>query len=137
MIIAQSKVLTQHDSDFPSPQRTVRHRPEVQGEELGRRVRGQVHQEAAAVVQPARGEPRGDRARGQHPTGDPAQQHHHAARHLREQDGRDPDPGARVGRRAVRLPGREGVSDRGGGHAVPQADPGRRPLPPLQAHRSL
>lgn len=40
-------------------------------------------------------------------------------------------------RRALRLPGREGVPERGGGHAVPQADPGWSPLPALQADRSL
>lgn len=34
-------------------------------------------------------------------------------------------------------PGREGVTDRGRGHPVPQADPGWCPLPALQAHCPL
>uniref|UniRef100_A0ABI8APY5 Protein kinase domain-containing protein n=1 Tax=Felis catus TaxID=9685 RepID=A0ABI8APY5_FELCA len=100
-------------------------------------VRGQVHQEASPVVQPAGGQPGGDRAGGEHPAGDPAPQHHHAARHLREQDGRGAHPGAGLGRGALRLPGGEGVADGGRGHPVSQADPGRRPLPALEAHRPL
>uniref|UniRef100_A0A8B9US52 Uncharacterized protein n=1 Tax=Anas zonorhyncha TaxID=75864 RepID=A0A8B9US52_9AVES len=119
------------------PQRPVCHRAEVSGEENGPGVRGQVHQEAAALVQPARREPGGDREGGGHPAGDPAPQHHHAARHLREQNGRGADPGAGLGGRALRFPGREGVPDGGGGHPVPQADPGRGALPALQAHRPL
>lgn len=40
-------------------------------------------------------------------------------------------------RGAVRLPGSEGVSERGGGHAVHQADPGGGELPPRQKDRPL
>lgn len=42
----------------------------------------QVHQEAPEPGQPARGEPGGDRARGQHPAAGPARQHRQAARRL-------------------------------------------------------
>lgn len=119
------------------PQRPVCDRAEMPAEGHGEGVRGQVHQEAPPVVQPAGGQPGGDRAGGEHPAGDPAPQHHHAARHLREQDRCGAHPGAGLRRGALRLPGRKGVADGGRGHPVPQADPGRRPLPALQAHCPL
>lgn len=47
-------------------------------------------------------------------------------------------PPVQRGRRgALWLPGREGVTERGGGHSVPQADPGWGLLPALQANSSL
>lgn len=77
-----------------SSQWPVCYSEEVSGEEHGVGVRCQVHQEAAEPGQPARGEPRRDWARGQHPAAGPAQQHRPAAWHLREQDWRGAHPGA-------------------------------------------
>lgn len=42
-----------------------------------------------------------------------------------------------LGGRAVRLPGPEGVSERGGGGSVHQANPGGRQLPPRQENSPL
>lgn len=73
--------------------------PVCYSEEMSREKHGcgiccQVHQEAPEPGQPARGEPGGDRAGGQHPAADPARQHRQAARHLWEQDRRGPHSGA-------------------------------------------
>lgn len=75
-------------------QRAVCHREAVQREEQRSGVRRQVHQEAAEPGQLSRGEAGGDRARGGHPAADPAPQHRHAARRLREPHGRGAHPGA-------------------------------------------
>lgn len=75
-------------------QRAVCHREAMQREKHGPGVRCQVHQEAAEYGQLSRGEAGGDRAGGEHPAADPAPQHRHAARRLREPHGCGADPGA-------------------------------------------
>lgn len=77
-----------------SSQWAVCYSEEVSGEKHGGGICCQVHQEEAEQGQPARGEPRGDRARGRHPAAGPARQHRPTARHLREQDRRGAHPGA-------------------------------------------
>ena len=62
-----------------SLQRTVCDCAEVPAEGYWEGVCSQVHQEAPPVVQSPGSEPRGDRAGGEHPAGDPAPQHHHTA----------------------------------------------------------
>lgn len=83
------------------PQRTVRHREAVSGEEHGLPVRGKVHQEAPEHGQLAGGEAGGDRARGGHPAAGPAPQHCDSARCLREPHGRGSHPGAVSDRRST------------------------------------
>ena len=62
-----------------SPQRPVRHREEVPGEEHGAGLRGQVHQEATEPGQPAGRVPGGDPAGGGHPVAGAEPQRHHTA----------------------------------------------------------
>lgn len=76
------------------PQRAVCHRQAMQREKHRSGIRRQVHQEASEHGQLSRGEAGGDRAGGGHPATDPAPQHRHSARCLREPDRRGAHPGA-------------------------------------------
>ena len=66
----------------------------MSAQEHGRGVRRQIHQEAAQQIESTGGDEGGHRAGGEHPEGDPAPEHHHAARGLREQGRGHPHPGA-------------------------------------------
>ncbi|XP_068584892.1 death-associated protein kinase 2a isoform X2 [Cebidichthys violaceus] len=66
----------------------------MQREKHGSGVCRQVHQEAAEHGELSRRAAGGDRAGGGHPAADPARQHRHAARRLREPHRRGAHPGA-------------------------------------------
>lgn len=75
-------------------QRAVCHCQTMQREEHGSGICRQVHQEASEHGELSRSAAGGDRAGGRHPAADSAPQHRHAARRLREPDGRGAHPGA-------------------------------------------
>lgn len=75
-------------------QRAVCHCEAVPGEEHWPRVCRQVHQKAPKLDQLSWGPARGDRAGGGDPAADPAPQHCHATRRLREPHRCGAHPGA-------------------------------------------